>query len=137
MPVIVDASVVLKLVMEEDDSDVARALFASEVPVAPDLLLAECANSLWVKARRSVISRALAEAGIQLIEAAPIRLIGARPHIRAAQLIAFELDRSAYDSLYLATAIAERIEFVTADMTFARAAMAHPTYAGSIRPLIP
>jgi predicted nucleic acid-binding protein len=84
-----------------------------------------------------VISKVQAEAGIQLIESAPIRLIAARAHVRSAQFIAFELGKSAYDSLYLATAIAERIEFVTADMAFARAVMAHPTYGAWVRPLIP
>jgi predicted nucleic acid-binding protein len=37
MPVIVDASVALTLVIEEDGSDAARALFAAEVLAAPDL----------------------------------------------------------------------------------------------------
>ena len=52
MTVVVDASVALKWVIEEDGSEAAGALLLEEPLAAPDLLIVECANVLWAKARR-------------------------------------------------------------------------------------
>lgn len=137
MAVVVDASVALKWVLDEAGSPAARRLAATEALAAPDLMFVECANVLWVKARRGVMSEADASIALQLIEAVPIRTVSARSHVRAAQAIAFELRQSAYDSLYLAIAIAERVVFATADEAFVRAASAHPVYGRSVRLLEP
>jgi len=132
MPVI-DASVGLKWIFAEDASDRARDLLAGEPLAAPDLFWIECANVLWVKARRGQINAAQARAGLAAIDAAPVSVINARSLTLAAQTIAFELDQTAYDSLYLAAALSERTELVTAHEEFAKAALAHPVYAPSIR----
>ncbi len=52
MTVIVDASIALKWVIEEDGSDAAGALLLEQLLAAPVLLTIECANGLWAKARR-------------------------------------------------------------------------------------
>ena len=52
MTVVVDASVALKWVIQEDGSEAAEALLRQEPLLAPDLLIVECANVLWVKTRR-------------------------------------------------------------------------------------
>jgi len=133
MTLIVDASVALKWVLEEDGSDVARALVADETLAAPDLLFIECANVLWVKARRGNLSIANAKAAYAAIEAAPIRPIPVHLYAAAAQSIAFDLDQTPYDSLYLAIALAERATLVSADVAFANAALTHPLYRASVR----
>lgn len=133
MTVIVDASVALKWVLEEDGSEVARVLVADEALAAPDLLFIECANVLWVKARRGNLSVADAKAAYAAIEATPIRAIPAQLYAAAAQSIAFDLDQTPYDSLYLAVALAERAILVSADEAFIKAALAHPLYCASIR----
>ncbi len=134
MPVI-DASVALKWVLAEDASDRALALLAKDALAAPELFWIECANVLWAKARRGQINGAQARAALAAIDAAPVSVINARSMTLAAQAIALELDQTAYDSLYLAAALAERTELITADETFAKAAQAHPVYASSIRAL--
>ena len=133
MAVIVDASVALKWVIEEDGSAAARRLIEDEELVAPDLIFIECANALWAKVRRKQIVRADAMAAFAAIEAAPISSVPGRVHAASAQAIAFELEQTAYDSLYLAVALAERAKLITADEIFGRAAQAHPVYRDSVK----
>jgi predicted nucleic acid-binding protein len=132
MTVIVDASVALKWVIDEEGADAARQLVIDEVLAAPDLLFIDCANVLWAKARRGQITPADARAAMAAIESAPIRAVAIRPYAAAAQAIALELDQTAYDGLYLAVALAERATLITADVAFARTALAHPVYHGAI-----
>ncbi len=133
MSIVVDASIALKWVIEEDDSKLARRLVVEETLLAPDLLFIECANVLWVKAKRGQLSSEAARLALSAIEATPIRSIPIQPVAAAALAIALELAQSAYDSLYLAVAMAERATFVTADVSFARAALGHPVYRASLK----
>ena len=59
MRFVVDARVAVKLLVDEPDSDAARALTASgEELHAPRLMASEVANALWRKARLGQIERA-------------------------------------------------------------------------------
>jgi predicted nucleic acid-binding protein len=133
MAVIIDASVALKWVIEEDGSAAARRLIEDEELVAPDLIFIECANALWAKVQRKQIARADAMIAFAAIEAAPISSVPGRAHAAVAQAIAFELEQTAYDSLYLAVAMVERTKLATADGVFCRAAQAHPVYRDSVK----
>jgi len=108
-------------------------LLLGELLVAPDLLIVECANVLWTKARRRVLTREQASTRLAGIKSVPIVLLPNEAHVAAAQAIAFDIDRSVYDSLYLALALAEQATLITADQNFATAARRHGAYASSVR----
>ena len=132
---IVDASVALKWVLEEEGSASARALFGAEDLLAPDFLLLECANVLATKTRRRDVSEAGAASALDLLRTGPVRFLPTAPYVLRAHALAVELGRSAYDCLYLAAALTEGGAMITADSRFAAAASAIPAYAARLRSL--
>jgi predicted nucleic acid-binding protein len=131
--IVVDASVALKWVLEEGDSEAAEQLVREETLAAPDFLVVECANALWARARRGTITRERAQAALDGILATPIQLLGAGDYVEAAQSLAFELDQTAYDSLYLAVALSQKATLVTADRAFVAAVRRHRVHRSAVR----
>ncbi len=117
---VIDASVVIKWVVEEEGTAEALALRRQARLIAPDLLVAECANILWKKVRRSELSAEEARLAARLLQAAEIELRPSRSLLEEATHLAIDLDHPAYDCLYLALAMSEDCRFVTADARLVR-----------------
>ena len=71
---VVDASVVVKWVVDEQGTQPALALLKKHDVVAPDLILAECANIFGKKIRRGELSRAEARFAALMIEGSELQL---------------------------------------------------------------
>jgi predicted nucleic acid-binding protein len=112
---VIDASIAVKWVVEEDGTPQALMLRQQAKLIAPDLLIAECANILWKKVQRNELSKEEALLAARLLQGAEIELLPTRPSMEAATRIAIELDHPAYDCVYLALAIDNGCKFVTAD----------------------
>jgi predicted nucleic acid-binding protein len=119
---VIDASVAVKWVVEEDGTKEALTLLRGYKLVAPDLLGAECANVLWKKVQRSELTPQQALLGARLLERADVELFPMRPLLEPATRIAVDLSHPAYDCMYLALAVAQELRFATADDQFVRKA---------------
>ena len=126
--VVVDASLAVKWLVEEDDSDKAHAALQAWVAqditrIAPHLMPFEVANALHRRVLRGelnvgdstrMISRPL-ESGLELHQPPGL-------HVRALQLASQLKQGAAYDAHYLALAESFGCELWTADERFYRAA---------------
>jgi len=117
---VIDASVAMKWVVEEDGTAEALKLRQRAKMIAPELLTAECANILWKKVQRGELAKDEALLAARLLQAADIEFLPSRSLLEAATQIAIELNHAAYDCLYLALAAERDCRFVTADESFVR-----------------
>lgn len=129
--IVVDASVAVKWLLAEADSEAAFALLAEHgnAVAAPDLLLIEVARALIAAANSRRIDRARCEAALDewLAIAGGFDLHRSGPQtIATASRIALDLGHPLADCLYLALAVERGCDLVTADAKFtARARVTH------------
>ncbi len=122
MRFVVDASVAVKWLVDEPDSDAARELAASgEELHAPRLMASEFANALWRKARAGQIERADAGAAMALLHDMPLRWNDDETVSADAVRLGLALDHPIYDCVYLALAHRIGATVVTADRRFVTA----------------
>ena len=120
---VVDASVAVKWILPEEGHEEALRIQEKyqdeEIDlIAPHLLVSEIASVLWKRARRGDLSARAAERCFrQFLHDAPVLLDSATVSASALGL-ALAHDRSVYDCLYLAWALDERCDLVTADEKF-------------------
>ncbi len=117
---VIDASIAVKWVVEEDGTENALALRGHTKLIAPELLIAECANIFWKKVQRGELSRDEALFAARLLQSSDVELLPTRALLEPATRIAIELDHPAYDCIYIALAIERDCRFVTADDRFLR-----------------
>ena len=122
---VVDASVAIKWFVPEIHSEgAARFLDPEMALLAPDLIAPEFGNVLWKKVRRAEIGRHEADEIIVAFARLPLEIRPSAFLLPAAFELAAELDRTVYDCLYLALAVAEECALITADAKFHATIMA-------------
>ena len=121
MTIVIDASVAVKWVLGESDSEAAVAL-RSENLIAPVLWLAEAANVLWRRARAGEISPEQAGTRLSELQNAPVASVPIEPHLERALALAMEIGHPVYDCLYLALALRHDTHVISADRRFTAAA---------------
>ena len=123
---VLDASVGIKLFIDEDFSDKVQHLFArlaedsqAEIHI-PDLFYIECANILLKYTRR--FGRSLKDSQADLVDLSRLALKSTPTAdlMENALLLASELDLSAYDACYAVLAQQLGIPLLTADQPLAR-----------------
>jgi predicted nucleic acid-binding protein len=114
---VVDASVAVKWYVPEIDSEKASALLVTEDRlIAPDLLVAEFGNILWKKVGRGELTVQEVEGIVDaFVSTGPIIAHPSHLLLRPAVDIAITFQRTVYDALYLALAVAEQGRLITAD----------------------
>jgi len=132
--IVIDASVAIKWVIEEEGTAAALALRGQNL-AAPDLINAECANILWKKTRLGELSADEAVFAGRLLSNAEIEMIPTRSLVEAAIQIAVELDHPAYDCVYLALAEQRDADFITADTRLLRKARDGERFRRRVRSL--
>ena len=122
MHFVVDASVAVKWLVAEEDTDVAQELATSDHDLhAPRLMASEVANALWRKARAGEIERRAAGILLANVPNMPVRW-GADEIVAAdAMRLAQALDHPVYDCVYLALAHRVGATMLTADRRFVTA----------------
>ena len=113
--IVIDASVAVKWVVEEDGTTEALALLDGGSLSAPDLLIPECANILWKKVRRSELQTDEAIMAARLLQRSDVEIVPTRGLMEEALKLSIDLDHAAYDCIYLSLALEKDWRFVTAD----------------------
>lgn len=122
MRLVVDASVAVKWLVEEEHSGAAaRLLEGSDELFAPRLMASEVGNTLWRKVRLGQIERSRAGALAAAIPEVPVRWTEDESVCADAVRLSLALDRPVYDCVYLALAHQLGATLVTADTRFANA----------------
>jgi predicted nucleic acid-binding protein len=115
-PHVIDASVVIKWFVDEVHAEAARRLQEDQYELfAPDLLWPECGNILWKKVRRGELIPDEARLIWGGLEQQPISTFPSYVVLELALEMAFDTNRTVYDSCYLALAILIGCQLVTAD----------------------
>ena len=117
---VVDSNVAIKWFVAETDSEDALAVRERHHLTAPDLLVAECVNAFWKKARRGEMTPDEAVLACQSVGLAGVTLSGMAHLAAQAGVMAVAFDHPAYDCFYLALSATEGLPYVTSDLNFVR-----------------
>ncbi|HEY3797930.1 MAG TPA: type II toxin-antitoxin system VapC family toxin [Caulobacteraceae bacterium] len=132
MTLIIDASVALKWVLDEPGADAADALLG-ETLLAPALWLVEAASALQRRVLRGELSADEARARLEELRNAPVTALPVDDDLGAALALSAELKRPVQDCLYLAAAIRENCQVITADLRLHNALADAPGHEGRVR----
>ena len=116
-PLVVDASVVVKWFIPEEQSEAARALLGltGYSFFAPEHLFAELGNVVWKKVRRGDLDSRVAAALIADLARVPVETVSTRALLADGYSVAAATGLTVYDGLYAALAVRLDTRLITAD----------------------
>lgn len=119
-PIVVDASVALKWVVDEVDSEQAHALLTDLAAgraslIAPEHLIGEVGNGLRKRVAQRVLTVEDALAALEAVPALGIEFIGDAERWFRCLRAAMDWQVTTYDALYVLLALDLGVELVTAD----------------------
>jgi predicted nucleic acid-binding protein len=123
---VVDASVALKWVLPEEESEIAEGLLERGALLhAPAFIFVELANAIWFQMRAGKLNAAEAEGCLRDLREAPLELWDGEEPLPSTLEWAQRLDHAVYDCAYLALALHLGGTYLTADRRFWQKARAH------------
>jgi predicted nucleic acid-binding protein len=128
---VVDASVAVKWVLAESDSELAQQIVHSSL-LAPDLLLIECGNAIWRHVQLGEIDRVQVPRLWAILRQMPVEMVGTRELIERALDLAVALNHPIYDCLYLALALERGARVVSTDRRFLAASRRRRDLVGAV-----
>ena len=130
--IVVDASVAIKSYVEEPGHTAALVVLRSdEQRIAPDFVLLEVVNVLRRKQRVGTLTNEQLVDAIDLVGRSFDRLVPAKGLLQLSASLSRSLDHSVYDCAYLACALLEGVQLLTADEVFL-VKVERSSYAGHI-----
>jgi predicted nucleic acid-binding protein len=129
---VLDASVVVKVFLDERDSQTVRNLLREtdtdpdSLLLVPDLVFIECANILWKKVRRESYPEDMARRNLADLRSLALASTPTSELMERALEIACAHDITAYDACYVALAELAGVPLLTADDRLAAAVAAAP-----------
>lgn len=115
---VLDANIAIKWFVPEIHSDAARRLLASNHTFSSRFFFPEVGNIFWKRVRRAEDTADNARQTLADLNAVPLEVYLSRTLMPLALDIAIQTDRAVYDSLYLALAVTQQCQMVTADEKF-------------------
>ncbi len=115
MTLIVDASIAVKWLLDEEGSEEARRATQGHELVAPGFLRLEVFHVLWRRSRRGEATNAQVAATLSALTNIIGRFDNDDPLVASAANIAANESLAIYDCLYLASAIRNNAALITAD----------------------
>ncbi len=128
MNFVIDTSALMRLFIPDGDlpdrlgAAVAGAERGNDALLAPELVLAEAGQVLHKKRRNGLLTGEELDEIAAGIQALPLRLSTHRGRLAGACRLAFQLDLTVYDALFLDLAVSHSALLITADTALARAA---------------
>jgi predicted nucleic acid-binding protein len=122
---VVDASILVKLFLPEEGSDLATALVQGDsvrqtTMAVPDLAYGECANVFRTWVRRGLLTPDVARQSVADLVDLPLQRWPTRDLVEAAFDLALANDVTVYDATYLALADTLDVPLFTADASLGR-----------------
>jgi predicted nucleic acid-binding protein len=118
---VVDANVAVKWVLPEIYAEAASRLLNSDyILLVPDFFFSEIGNIFWKQVRFGANTLEEAESNFNQIAITPIQTYQSKPLIPSALEIA-RVQQAVYDCVYLALAVNQGCQMVTADERFINA----------------